>query len=235
VQAILRIGVAQVKHAFAVFLALLAFGALPSAARSDDINDLVEALQRMKPLALAMHEYQAQHDHHFPPPAITDKHGHPLLSWRVAILPYLGEEELFRQFHLEEPWDSPHNKPLLEKMPAAYAPFGAEARDKFLTFYQVFVGKGAAIEGVEGTAFEEIHDGLDNTLLIIEADRPVPWTKPDDLPFDPAKPLPKVGGQFVNYFHATFCDGSGRRLPKDIGEDVLRAIITRNGGEDVDF
>src|SRR5262249_55645747 len=56
-----------------------------------------------------------------PPVAIADRKGKPLLSWRVALLPYLGEWDLYRKFKLDEPWDSPHNKALLPLMPEIYA------------------------------------------------------------------------------------------------------------------
>lgn len=218
---------------FAAVLAILAAGPLPLVAQEN--SSPTAGLQRMKPLARGMWGYLVDHGQRFPPYAVTDKQGKPLLSWRVAILPYLGEEELFRQFRLDEPWDSPHNRPLLEKMPAVYAPFDVEAKANFTTFYQVFVGSGAAFEGIEGIAHKEIIDRADKILLIVEADTPVPWTKPEDLVYDPDKPLPKIGGQFSNKFHAVLCDFSCRSLPKSLGEEVLRASITRNGCEDVDF
>ena len=64
---------------------------------------------------------------HFPPAAICDKDGRPLLSWRVAILPYIDQEDLYKQFHLDEPWDSPHNRSLIEKMPGTYMDLGPKA------------------------------------------------------------------------------------------------------------
>ena len=73
-----------------------------------------------KQIALAMHNYHAANDH-LPPAAIKDKAGKPLLSWRVAILPYLEQAALYNKFHLDEPWDSPHNKALIASMPAVYA------------------------------------------------------------------------------------------------------------------
>src|SRR5947207_661102 len=56
------------------------------------------------------------------PGDIIGKDGKPLLSWRVAILPYLAEKKLYDEFKLDEPWDSKHNIKLLEKMPKPYAP-----------------------------------------------------------------------------------------------------------------
>ena len=70
-------------------------------------------------IGLALHTY---HDVHgsFPAQANYDSQGKPLLSWRVHILPYLGEETLYKEFHLQESWDSEHNRSLLARMPAFY-------------------------------------------------------------------------------------------------------------------
>jgi RNA polymerase sigma factor (sigma-70 family) len=75
----------------------------------------------LKQIGLAMHTYREAHGR-FPAPAILGKDGKPLLSWRVAILPYIVEDGLYQSFKLDEPWDSPHNKRLLERMPGLYAP-----------------------------------------------------------------------------------------------------------------
>jgi hypothetical protein len=69
--------------------------------------------------------------------------------------------------------------------------------------------------------------------MVVEAGDPVPWTKPDDLVFDPEKPLPKLGGEFPDIFNAAFCDGSVHEVTKKIDDKTLRALITRNGGEPV--
>src|SRR5262249_23416572 len=93
-----------------------------------------------------MHTYHDAHDS-LPPPAVYDRDGQPLLSWRVLILPYIEQRELFGEFKLDEPWDSPHNLALLPKMPLLYQPYrGGSADPPGYTFYQVFVGKGAAFE-----------------------------------------------------------------------------------------
>src|SRR5262249_29173622 len=143
-------------------------------------------------VGVALHTY---HDTHgtLPAPAIFSKDGKPLLSWRVALLPILGKpgQDLYKQFKLHEPWDSRHNKDLLARMPSCFVPPGGKAADG-LTAYRVFVGKGAAFEGKEGLRMSSFTDGLSNTALVVEA-APVPWTKPEELAFDPAGPLPKVG------------------------------------------
>jgi prepilin-type processing-associated H-X9-DG protein len=80
----------------------------------------------------------------------------------------------------------------------------------------------------------EFADGTSNTLMIAEAAKPVPWTKPEDLSHDPNKPLPKLGGHTPGGFNAAFCDGSVRFILQNIKEPILRALITRNGGEVID-
>ena len=181
-----------------------------------------------------MHGY---HDvnQEFPAAAIFSADGKPLLSWRVAILPYIEQDSLYQQFKLDEPWDSAHNKTLLKQMPATYAmPVGGAAAKQFATHYQVFAGKGSVFDGKKGCRVADITDGTSNTFMIAEAADPVPWTKPADMPFDPKKPLPKVGGLYPNGFNVAFCDGSVHFLKKSIKPDTLRALITRAGGEIID-
>ena len=81
----------------------------------------MQIANNLKQVGLAMYNYREAHGR-FPAPAIQGPDGKPLLSWRVAILPYLSENELYQSFKLDEPWDSPHNKPLLERMPQLFAP-----------------------------------------------------------------------------------------------------------------
>jgi hypothetical protein len=142
----------------------------------------------------------------FPPPAICSKDGKPLLSWRVAILPYLREGKLYKQFKLDEPWDGPHNKKLLASMPKFYAPVGVETKERYATFYQAIVGPGAAWEfkpkagirfNAEGLRWNgDFTDGRTNTIGVVEAAKSVPWTKPEDVPYRPKGQLPKLGGLF---------------------------------------
>jgi RNA polymerase sigma factor (sigma-70 family) len=195
----------------------------------------LRSFSNLQDVMLAMHSY---HDvnNHLPPAAIYDKTGKPLLSWRVLLLPYLEQDGLFRQFHLDEPWDSEHNKPLLAKMPKQYtSTLPGKTKDKYATFYQGFVGKGTIFEGAEGVAFSDITDGTSCTIAIVEAGEAVPWTKPADLPYDDKKPLPKLGGLFKEGFHSAWADGSVRWLRKDFDVPTMRVAITRNDGTIADF
>lgn len=102
-------------------------------------HNMAQSRLNLRKLALAMHLYADANKSLMPPPALINKDGKTVLSWRVLLLPYLGERQLYEQFKLSEPWDSPHNKKLLSKMPAVYAPPGFKTREPFSTFYQVFV------------------------------------------------------------------------------------------------
>ena len=217
-----------------------------------------QSVDNLNQIVLALHSH---HDTYkfLPPAAIcSKKDGKPLLSWRVAILPFIGEEELFKQFKLDEAWDGPHNKKLMEKMPRIYAsvderdPFRrwpGKALDydvRFGTYYQVFAGPGAAFEtfvdknsylGATGTLIpKSFPDGLPFTLAVVEAPMLVPWTKPADLVYAKNQPLPAVGGgMFEGGFHAAFMDTSVRFLSINIDPGTLRALVTRDGGEVIDW
>jgi hypothetical protein len=153
------------------------------------------------------------------------------LSWRVAILPQLGEGELYRQFRQDEPWDGPNNKPLLERMPAVFRAPGAGAKDHPVTRYRAFAGPGAAFEGGRGLAASSFADGPASTLLVVEAAEAVPWTAPQELPFGLGVPLPALGGAVEGTFLGLTADGSVRAYRSDLPEPALRALITRAGGE----
>jgi hypothetical protein len=177
-----------------------------------------------------MHNYHNAQEQ-FPPHAIYSKDGKPLLSWRVLLLPYLGQGNLYQLFRLDEAWDSPHNRKLLKEMPKVYSPPGVTTRQPYSTFYQVFVGKGTVFEGKRGISLVNITDGSSCTMLIVEAGKAVPWTKPEDLEYAADKPIPPLGGLFPQVFHAALADGSVVRLRKNFDERTMRCAITPDGGE----
>jgi hypothetical protein len=180
-----------------------------------------------------MHNYNQEHGH-LPPAVVYGKDGKPLHSWRVLLLPYVDQENLYKQFKLDEPWDSPHNIKLLPQMPGVYAvPSGkASFLPAYHTVCHVFVGPGTAFQGKKGLKIpDDFPDGTSNTFLIVEAGEPVPWTKPQDLRYAPGCPLPDLRGIFRDGFRARLADASGRFIKNDMSETTLRALITRNGGE----
>ena len=154
----------------------------------------------------------------------------------VIYLPLLGAEgkELFNQFRLDQPWDSAHNKKLIEKMPDVFAAPGKKSKEPGLTYYQVFTGPLTIFTGPKGTRITQITDGTSGTLLLAEGGEAVPWTKPQDMEYDAKKPLPKLGGHSKGGFSVVFFDGSVRFITSDVKAETLKALITRNGGEVID-
>jgi hypothetical protein len=206
--------------------------------------DRLRSTNNLKQIGIAFHNF---HDvmGAMPASAIYSKANKPLLSWRVAILPYIEEQPLYKEFKLDEPWDSKHNKKLLDRMPKIYAPTiqGRPAKPN-TTYYQVFTGNGAPFDPrtiraagllTLGPRLTNFTDGTSNTILVAEGKTPVPWTKPDDLAYDAAKALPKLGGLFREGFHITMADGSVRFIGQKINPVTLRALITPNGGEIIDW
>jgi hypothetical protein len=278
-------------------------------------RDMARSRLNLKKLAIAMHNYADGYGR-MPSAATVGKEGKALLSWRVELLPYLGEQALYNQFKRDEPWDSPHNRKLLSKMPAVYAPPGVKTQRPYSTYYQVFVSSGPSSGGAmagmmpmmggggggppsmpagqapaggppggrmgagpdaqpsaggaggpgpipmggaggmgamgaapaggqhantpfvkgEATRFPAgFPDGLSNTILIVEAGNPVPWTKPEDLHYAEDEALPELGGLFPNVFHSVFADGAVHTLTKNYDEKQLRYAITANDGMVMDL
>jgi DNA repair exonuclease SbcCD ATPase subunit len=161
--------------------------------------------------------------------------GKALLSWRVALLPFLAENDLYKQFKLDEPWDSPHNLKLLKKMPAVYAAPGSGKADAGKTWYQVFVGEHAAFEKHRALRLADFLDGTSNTILIAEAGCPVPWTKPEDLHYARDEPLPGLGGLCPDVINVALAGGSVATLTKNGDPNTLRRAIERDDGNPIDW
>jgi RNA polymerase sigma factor (sigma-70 family) len=208
--------------------------------RSEPDDPTKAALRRrqsrnnLKQIGVALQNYEAAYGK-FPAPAIYSKDGKPLLSWRVAILPFIEQDNLYKQFHLDEPWDSAHNKPFSDMVVKAYAAPGATGKDGALTYYQAIVGEGAAWEPKKQLPISSFVDGTSNTIMVVEAATPVPWAKPEDLPFVPDQALPKLGGLFGGNFHALMVDGGVMFLSDRADPELLSRAITRGDGYPIDF
>jgi hypothetical protein len=221
----------------------------------------VKATNNLRQIGIAMHNY---HDVYrgLPPRAIFDDDGKPLLSWRVAILPYIEQQDLYEQFHLDEPWDSEHNKKLIARMPEVYANptlFGrsvakgddpADARDpadddealyaKFKTRYMVPLGDETLFQNDEdeqGLGFAAVVDGLSNTVMVMEApeEKAVIWSKPEDWEVDLDEPAEGLFPEGERRLNVLMGDASVRALRSGIADEVLKALFTRAGGEVVDY
>jgi prepilin-type processing-associated H-X9-DG protein len=207
---------------------------LPAVQSARSAAERVQSANNLKQIGLALLNFESA-NRHFPAHAIVDKNGKPLLSWRVAILPFIEQNNLFNQFHLDEPWDSEHNKPLLDQMPGVFQDPRRPRGNT--TNYLAIVGKGLAFEpDNRALKIQEFTDGTSNTLLVVQVndDKAVPWTKPDDLEVDMKKPLEGLGEAEPNGFSALFADGHVMLLSKNINSETLRRLFGRADGQVVD-
>jgi hypothetical protein len=191
----------------------------------DHPDPRARTVNNLKFMGVAMHNFAAMNGSRLPAAAIR-KGDKAILSWRVAILPYLEQFALYQRFHLDEAWDSPHNASLLKEMPRVYEPVTSRKSTDHTTCYQCVVGPGSLFAGDEGTRVAAIHFARP-TLMIVEAATTVPWTKPDDLRYEDGEPLLTLGGPFEGGAYATFADGSVRFLRRDHSPKTLRALITQ--------
>lgn len=238
-----EIGAAPGMAAIAAGMMLPAVQSARQAARR------AQATNNLKMIGLAFHNY---HDVYGRFPTSTyDKDGKPLLSWRVHILPFVEAQPLYQQFHLDEPWNSDHNKKLIAQMPPVYR--NPDFIDPERTNYLAAIGPAAVFpEGKEKGAdqaaafrkgnadvawarkvsFVNILDGTANTIMVVEADpeAAVVWTQPDDLLFDPQQPQAGLGGLRMTGFNALFCDGSVHFIKAEIEPEILQRLFNPRDG-----
>ncbi len=215
----------------AVLLALL----LPAVQAAREAARRAMCVNNLKQIGLAMANYESTYGC-FPPAAVYDPDGKPLLSWRVLLLPYLQQDVLYKRYHLDEAWDSPNNKPLGETIVSAYqCPSSPELGTG--TTYQVFVDPRAMFTGKPaGVTIRQITDGTSNTFLVVEARNAVPWSKPEDLEIAPLNdPTLGVGSKHPGGFNVLMVDGSVHFIrsgsTNPVSSQVLQGLATRNGAE----
>jgi hypothetical protein len=148
-------------------------------------------------------------------------------SWRVAILPFIDQFELYRQYHFDEPWDSEHNLTSLDKMPAVYRSlFANESQKPGETNFVGFASIDSALGTGGGEQLQSFTDGTSPTLLLVEAANSVPWTRPYDFA-DPSQVV------WFDDHPSTFLMADGRVRSEKISPEELLKLISRNGGEAV--
>jgi prepilin-type processing-associated H-X9-DG protein len=216
----------------------------PPIAAAREAAERAQRLNLFKQLALALVNYESVHGV-WVERASYDPAGRPLLSWRVHLLPYLDQQALYAEFHLDEPWDSPHNRQLIERMPVCYTDPNPEVRRAIGAGRTTFVAPvaaetlfplRAALPDGKPLRIRDVKDGTSKTIALVEVvpERAVVWTKPEDWDVQLSQPLQGVQRTDRSGFTAVFCDGHVRYLTNDIDPQQLAAVLTRAGGERVD-
>jgi hypothetical protein len=176
----------------------------------------------------------------FPPGYVTDRDGRPMHSWRVLILPFLAEVELYNAYDFAEPWDGPHNRTLADKIGQIYLRSGLESKQRETTSFVAVVGPETAWPGARALTDKDLSDGSHRTLLVVEVpDGLFRWMEPRDLEFDRMSFRINDGsgrglGSRLGGARVVSADGAVRTLPDHFDPNMLRAMLTANGGEKVE-
>ena len=199
--------------------------------------------KHVKEIGLAFHDAASANKDMSMPVAIVAADGRPLLSWRVALLPYLGEEALYREFHLDEPWDSPHNLTLLPRMPEVYSCPSAPTAVG-MTPYVAAAGPGMFFDAPEpipgtqtiGVSIGAISDGTANTILLLDLGwmNRVEWTRPAEFDVDVDEVVDLLTATPASHAYVRpmlFGDGSVRTIKQSLDPRTLRALFTRDAGD----
>jgi Protein of unknown function (DUF1559) len=221
-----------------IVVGLLCF-LVPAVHRAREAARAAQCICNLCQIKLALLNY---HDTYgcFPPAYVADANGKPMHSWRVLIMPFLYQDPLYESYRMDEPWDGPNNRKLIDRRPNVYN-CPSRPPSPGLTSYVVIVGPNTAFPGSKTTKLGDIHDGPASTILVAEVSNvDIAWTEPRDLDAesmswaidDPKRPSissPHYAGPAV-----IFADASYRRLGTYHPPEDLKAMTTINGGEHVD-
>jgi len=197
------------------------------------VESTITRENNLKQIVAAMWGYNTAHKR-FPPAGSTDPKGKPLLSWRVHILPYIGEKGLYDQFDLNSAWNDPKNLALLERIPEIYLLPGRNAAPGE-THYQVFtadkdepIASRPIFSLGRSLMVSDLRDGTVNTLMVAEGEKAVPWTKPADLHYSAKLPIPRIGDPATPWFIVAMADGQLVKVQRSVAQTDLRRAIETN-------
>ena len=221
----------SMKHGWSIFVGALAVGTGLIYITTRHSDESVQACrQKMKFIGSGFHQYHDANQH-FPSALSTSKPHH---SWRIALLPWLGEQELYQQYDQSTAWDSPANQRLLNARPTFYA--CPETTNSLLTSYQAAVSIRSAWPYDMQLQMRDFFDGPSNTVLMIDSHNPeVEWTAPQDLNMSQASAAIKNGQQHSDsssgqVTQVLLADGSVKLIANTIDGDLRRALLTPAGG-----
>ncbi|MSR56930.1 MAG: DUF1559 domain-containing protein [Planctomycetaceae bacterium] len=231
-QSFTRVELAVVA-AILLVLALLLWPAIRSAWEE---SRRATCKNNLRQIVVALHAYHDQYES-FPPAHVLGPDGKRWHSWRVLILPFLGQQKLYDEYRFNESWDGPHNRSLKDRMPDVFACPDSDRRREGVTSYLAVVGRAAAFPQDLAVRLKDFHDGASNTIMLVESDDAgIHWTEPRDIPHqnvvlggDAPEP-PRVASRHQGW-HAALADGAVRLISPQIRPDVLKKLLTINGGQ----
>jgi hypothetical protein len=200
-------------------------------------RDVTACQQNLKRIAKALNAYASEYGTY--PPAVTrDGRGKAMHSWRVLLLPYLGEKQLYSQYDMSASWDAPQNSSLQAQIPSVYVSPANTRAAVGESSYMLVTGAGTLFPAGPPGNPKNIRDGAANTLLVVETNNSrVAWTEPVDLDITrlPAQigAIGGIGGSHQGGATAVFADGEAAWLPSDTSKAVMDGLLSPAGGEAV--
>jgi type II secretory pathway pseudopilin PulG len=210
---------------------------LPAVQAAREAARRMQCSNNMKQIGLALWNYESTYKS-LPPAFTTDANGKPLHSWRTLILPYMEQSALYSQIDLNKPWDDPVNLPFSKVVIPTYACPSGHTDSPEKTCYQVVVDPSGIFTGAKCTKISEITDGTSNTILLVETEsaNAVPWMSPDDTDLPTyLTPSQTNRSNHTGGGHATFADGSIKFLSNGIDPATAKSLISKGGGENVNY
>jgi prepilin-type processing-associated H-X9-DG protein len=187
----------------------------------------------MKQIGLALHNQNDSNGRMYGPYAMNDRGSvNTGLSWRVGLLPYIEQDNLYRRMDMSEAWDSPKNRSITNTPIKTFTSPYDEEQASVKTPYRVFYGGGALFEeDGKPISLWTIADGTSNTIMVVHAMDRVQWAEPRDFKYSDKTPLPKLGHEKVSGgSNVLMCDGSVRFIRDTISERTMRNAITKADG-----
>ncbi len=203
-------------------------------------RERTSSIRNLERIADALNAYAADHGT-YPPSVTRDASNAKLHSWRVLILPYLGEEELYNKFDLDLAWDHPKNMQATYEIPSVYQhPNSAANAMYYQSAYYLITGQGTLFPNSGPLGPDQVTDDLSQTILVTEGTPIIAsgyWTEPIDLDFAKIQgklgtnPGNEPGGLLDDGVAVVTVDGRGHFVPDTIEPMTFRSLITPNGGE----
>ena len=192
----------------------------------------------LKQIAQALSNYESSHGR-FPPASVAGPDGRPWHSWRILLLPFMGENDLYQRYKLNEPWDGPNNIKLLPLLPQCYiCPEQGRVRPTG-TGYVAITGPGSALGDAHGLRLSQVLDKHSETIMVVEwAGEEIPWTSPVDLSLTTmsltvnARNRPAISSRHPGGANVSFVDGGVGFLKNSVPPATVKALMTIDAGDD---
>ena len=217
-------------------VAMLIYLIVPKSNFPASVKERTDCLNNCRTIALGMLNYESENGH-FPPAYIADSSGKPMHSWRVLILPYIGHDDLFQRYRMDEPWDGPNNAKLHDHVVAVYRCPSSNSPEQ-CSDYVVVTGEGTVFEHDQVTSITDILDGTADTLLVTETTKDFAhWMAPNDISLDTFLSDTTENEQFNHpgTKSIVMCDGARHSLRSDNPREELRRLVLIDDGEKPDI